>query len=172
MKKQLCGILVATQLIGAWFAGAQTDIRPSTKGQSSVIHANIAPVLALSTTNPVIAVYPRSLDFAAVPVGKTEMRSFRVQNVGVGTLKGAAKGSAPFSVVGGSPFVLGTSQSQVITVQYAPTAAGLDITVIRLTGGSGASITVAGSGVPAPRATPTPRARPVPPQNLRLVAGR
>jgi hypothetical protein len=93
-----------------------------------------------------------------------------VQNVGVGKLTGAAEVSAPFRIVGGSPYDLQTSQSQVITVQYVPTATGMNMSVVRLTGeGAGAaSITVAGSAVPAPRSAPT---RPARPQNLRLLAG-
>jgi hypothetical protein len=168
MKKGLGGILVATQLMGAWFAVAQTSIHPTTKHKSSANQINSSPVAAVSTsrTQPAIAVSPRSLDFASVMVGGTSHLTFTVQNVGVGILAGVAKISGPFSIVGGSPYVLGSSQSQVITVQYVPKATGMNITVVRLTGGGGASITVAGSAVPAPRPAPAP------PQSLRLLAGR
>ena len=168
MKKGLCGIFVATQLMGAWLTVAQTNTHPTTRQQSSTIQVNSSPVAAASTgrTKPTIAVSPRSLDFASVAVGGASHVTFTVQNVGVGILTGAAKVSAPFSILGGSPYALGSSQSQVITVQYAPMTTGMNITVVRLTGGGGAAITVAGSAVPAPPAAPAP------PQTLRLLAGR
>ena len=168
MNKGLCGILVATQLMGAWPAVAQTNTPTTTKRQSSAFHVNSSPVAAVTTgrTNPAIAVSPRSLDFASVPVGGTGNLAFTVQNVGVGILTGAAKVSAPFSIVGDCSYALKSSQCQVITVQYEPKATGMNITVVLLTGGGGASITVAGLAVP------TPPAAPAPPQNLRLVARR
>ena len=174
VEKRLCAILVATQLMGAWFAVAQTSIHPTTKNKSSANQVNTSPVAAVSTarTQPAIAVSPRSLDFASVAVGRTRNLSFTVQNVGVGILTGAAKVSAPFSIVGGSPYVLGSSQSQVITLEFAPKSAGMNIAVIRLTGGGGANVTVAGLAVLAPRAAPVPPAAPTSTLNLRFVAGR
>lgn len=167
-KKGICAILSAAQLMGAGLAVAQTNTHPATEHQSSAIQANASPVAAASagSANPAIAVSPRGLDFASVAVGETSKLTVTVQNVGKGILTGAAKVSAPFSIVQGSPYALESPQSQVITVQYAPNATGMNITVVRLTGGGGASITVAGSAVPAPRAAPAP------PLNLRLVAGR
>lgn len=171
MKKGLCGILIAAQSMGTWLTVAQTDTRSPNQSEPSAIEVNVAPVrVSTGSTNSSVAVYPRSLDFPPVGVGGSSTRSFTVQNVGVGTLTGTARGSGPFRVVGGSPYVVGRLQSHVITVQYAPKAAGLDVSVIRLTGGSIASITVAGSAVPAP-ASPTPPARPTPPSGLRLLAG-
>jgi hypothetical protein len=168
MKKGLCGLLVATQLMGAWFAFAQTDTRPAPKRQSSIIQANTTPVTAVGTgrTNPAIGVSPRNLDFASVAVGETSSLTLTVRNVGADVITGEAKVSTPFSILGGSPYVLRNSQSLAITVQYAPKATGMNIAVVRLTGGGGASVTVAGAAVPAPPAAPAP------PQNLRLVAGR
>jgi hypothetical protein len=168
MKKGLCDLLVATQLMGAWFAVAQTNTHPTTKQQSSAMQGNTRLVASVSTgrTNSAIAVSPRGLDFASVVVGGISRLTFTVHNAGVGILTGAAKVSAPFSIVGGSPYALDNSQSQVITVQYAPQTTGMNITVVRLTGGGGASITVAGSAIPAPPAAPAS------PQNLRLIAGR
>ena len=169
MKKRLCGILVVTQLMGVWHAVAEANA-PTTKKQPCAIQADTSPLATANTgctsTNPAIAVSPRSLDFASVAVGRTRNLTFTVQNVGVGSLTGAAEVAAPFRIVGGSPYVLQNSQSQVITVQYLPKATGMNLTVVRLTGGGAASVTVTGSAFPAPRATPPP------PQNLRLLAGR
>ena len=168
MKSPLCGILVATQLMGVWLAGAQTNIHRTTEQKPSAIQAKPSRAVAVSTgrANPIIAVFPRSLDFGSVTIGRTSILTFTVQNMGSGILAGAAKVSAPFSIVGGSPYTIGSSQSQGITVQYLPKATGLNMTVVLLTGGGGASLTVAGSAVAARPA------RPAAPSNLRLLAGR
>ena len=144
MKKRICGILVATQLMGMWLAAA----------------AGTGPA------NAAIAVSQRTLDFAPIGVGKSRNLSFTVQNVGAGILTGEAKVSGPFSVVGGSPYVLGSSQSQVITVKYLPKAAGMTVTGVILTGGGGARVTVAGSAFPDRSGAPAP------PTNLRVLARR
>lgn len=113
-------------------------------------------------TNSVIAVSPSSLDLGSITVGGTGNLTFTVQNVGGGILTGAATASAPFSIVTGSPYVLRSSQNQVITVQYVPTVTGTNSTVVHLTGGGGTSIIVAGAGSTA--------LAPSPPGNLRVVA--
>ena len=166
--RQVCDILVAAQLMQAWLAVAQTNPHPALQQRSSAIQVNTIPVAAVVTgrTTPAIAVSPRSLDFASVVVGETSNLTFTVRNVGGGILTGAAKVSAPFRVVRGSPYVLANSQSQAITLQFGPKAAGMNITVVHLTGGGGASVTVAGSALPAARTAPAP------PQGLRLLAGR
>ena len=170
MKTGLCRILVATQCLGGWLAVAQTNTCPLTSGRSSANQANAGRAASVSTgrTNPAIAVSPRSLDFGSVLVGRASTLSFTVQNLGGSILTGAARVSAPFSVVGGSPYVLRSSQSQVITVQYVPKATGMNMTVVSLTGGGGASLTVAGSG--ARVRVPVRPAAPAPPQNLRFIA--
>jgi hypothetical protein len=168
LRKGLGAVLVATQLMGAGFALAQTNVQPARTRQGWAIQANASPVAAASTSraSPVISISPRNLDFAPVALGRSSNLAFTVQNVGAGTLTGAARVSAPFRIVGGTPYVLESSQSQVITVQYLPQATGMNVAVIRLTGGGGASIIVSGSAVPAP---PAPPARP---PNLRFVARR
>ena len=173
MTRNLFGILVAAYWMGAWFAVAQTNTHPSTRPQSSAIRVNSSSVAAVGTgrTNPAIAVSPHSLDFASVAVGESSSLSFTVENVGAAILTGAAKVSAPFRIIGGSPYVLGSSQSQVISVQYVPKVTGMNMTVVRLTGGGGANITVVGSAVRTAPPAPTPPTLPAPPQHLRLVAG-
>ena len=174
LNKGLCGILVAAQLLGGWLAVAQTTAHSTARQRPSAMRLNTAPtaVAATSRTDPAIAVSPRILDFLSVPVGSARNLSFTVQNVGGGILAGAAKASGPFAIVGGSPYVLGGSQSQVITVQYLPRTSGMDMAVIRLMGGAGASITVAGSAVPTRPTAPASPTAPGPPLNLRMVAGR
>lgn len=167
MIKGLCGILVATQLMGAWLAVAQTNTHPTTKEQSLAIRVNTSPVAAVSTgrTKPAIAVSPCRLDFGSVLVGRASNLTLTLQNLGGGILNGTAKVSTPFSIIAGGNYSLGSNQAQVIKVQYVPVATGMNITVVRLTGGSGTKITVAGLAVPASPAVP---ARP---QGPSLVAG-
>jgi hypothetical protein len=179
-KTGLWGILLATQSMGAWFAVAQPDACSAPKQQSSAVPTNTKPVAAISPSRraPTIAVSPRNLDFGPVAVGETKTLTLTVQNVGGGILSGAARVSAPFALAGGSPYVLGSSQSQVITVRYVPRVTGLNMTVLLLTGGGGASMTVAGSAVlappaaPARPATPSRPTAPASPQNLRQIAVR
>ncbi len=154
--------------MGACLAGAQTNAHPAAARESAAVQVNASRAAAVNTgrTNPAIKVSARSLDFGSVAIGRASTLTFTVRNMGSAILAGAAKVSAPFSIVGGSPYVLGSAQSQEITVQYLPTATGLNMTVVSLTGGGGASLTVAGSAVAAPRV------RPAAPSNLRLLAAR
>ena len=101
MEKRLCGILVATQLMAAWFAVAQTNTHPATEQHLPAIHVNARPLATASTgvTGPAIAISARNLDFARIVVGGTSTLSLTVKNAGGGTITGEAKVSAPFSVV-------------------------------------------------------------------------
>jgi len=165
MKRAVYTTLVATELMGAWLAVAQTSTNSPTTPQRPGIQANL-PVAALKTRGekPVILVSTNTLDFGSGAVGETRNLTVTVQNVGGGILSGAATVAAPFSIVAGDTYSLSSNESQVIIVQYAPKEPGMNMTVVRLAGGGGASITVAGSAVPAPPAAPAP------PANLRIVA--
>jgi hypothetical protein len=90
--------------------------------------------------------------------------SFTVEAVGTDLLSGAANVSTPFNVLAGSPYVLRHPRSQVITIQFAPKSMGMHMTVVHLTGGDGATVTVVGSGVPRRHRSPDEA-------NLRLIAG-
>ncbi len=180
MRKQaLCGILVATQLTGVWSAVAQPDTPRAARPRlpAPAINRSLAAAVWAYRTNPAVVVSPRSLEFAPVAVGGTGKLVFTVRNTGGSTLAGVARASAPFSVAGGGSYILRSSQSQAITVEYAPKAAGMNVGVVHLTGGGGASVTVAGSAfwaAPAsrpPPAAPAPPSAPVPPQNRSLLAG-
>ncbi len=175
MTKRLYGILLGTQLLGTSIAVAQQDIRPVPNPQRSGIQLRAAAGttgLGKSGTNAAIAIAPRILDFGAIAIGNSKRLSFSVQNAGVGILSGAANVSAPFNIVGGSPYQVSNSQTQTITVQYAPKSMGIYIAVVHLTGGGGASITVMGSAAPGSPKAPTRRRAPASPKNLRLIAGR
>jgi hypothetical protein len=94
-----------------------------------------------------------------------------VQNAGASAVTGTANISPPFTILRGSPLVLKPAQTQVITVQYAPKAAGMHMTVVHLSGADGASVTVMGSAAQRVPTAPAGRPRaPTQPQGLRLIA--
>lgn len=170
IKRLSCGILTFVQLAGPWVAVAQTSIGLGAAHQVPTAPANInqASVPGDDGASPAITISARNLDFGAVPVGSNNDLSFVVKNVGDGTLTGTANVSPPFSIIGSGAFVLRPGQTQVITVQYAPTSTGMHMTVVHLTG---ASVTVTGSA--DPRKAPARRHRaPVQPAGQRLLARR
>ena len=144
MNKLSWSILAAVQLAWTWMAVAQTSTGTGSDRQSPVNHANInqAAVPDDDSTRPAISISARNLDFGAVPLGSNNELSFKIQNVGATSLTGTANVLPPFSILAGGAFVLEPTQTQVITVQYAPKSMGMHMTVIRLTG---ASVTVMGS---------------------------
>jgi len=168
MNRFSCVILV--QLAGLWSAVAQTDTSPGDGRQVPVPAANMnqASVAGHDGTSPAITISARNLDFGAVLVDSNNELSFVIQNTGDSTLTGTAQVSPPFRIIGGNTFVLKPAQTQLVTVQYAPTSTGMHMTVVRLTG---ASVTVMGSA--APRRAPARRHRgPAQPEGLRLLARR
>jgi len=169
MSPASCAILVAILLMWSWCAVAQSG-----PGRGTARHAAVILTNQPSLTNgrsPAIKVSARTLDFGSVPVGSSKKLSFTVENVGARIVKGTVAVSPPFSILGGSPRVLARAQSQVITVEYAPTAIGMHMTAVRFAGADGATVTVTGSATqPLP---PAPARRPSPPLErpvLRLIA--
>ena len=96
---------------------------------------------------PAIAVTPASRDFGTVTVGASADRTFAVQNVGTGTLTGAAKTAAPFSIVSGGTYSLAAGQTQTVTVRFSPTSADTFVGDVTFTGGDNPSRSVRGVGV-------------------------
>lgn len=96
------------------------------------------------STNPVIALSRSSLDFGSVPAGSNAELTLTVQNIGAGLLAGAATTAAPFSIVSGSSYSLGSNQTQVVRVRYSPVNSGAQSGVLTCTGGGGAIATLNG----------------------------
>jgi hypothetical protein len=95
-------------------------------------------------TNAAIQVSPSTLAFGSLLTNTAATNFFIVQNAGGGTLSGTASVPAPFYIVGGGAYTLGSNQSQTVTVRYS--ASGLnDSQVVTFTGGDGATATVSGS---------------------------
>src|SRR5580765_2207749 len=107
---------------------------------------------------PVIAVTPASRDFGTVAVGASADMSFAVQNVGTGTLTGAAKTAAPFSIVSGGTYSLAAGQTQAVTVRFSPTSAATFVGDVTFTGGDNPSPSVRGVGAAANVAPDPPSA--------------
>ncbi len=107
-----------------------------------------------SSTNPSVQLTPTSLDFGVVYVGTTNNLTFSLRNSGGGTLSGSATATAPFQVVAGSTYSLGSNQSQTITVRYVPQAAAVHGSSVTLSGNVSATLAVSGQAVtqPAPSA--------------------
>jgi hypothetical protein len=102
---------------------------------------------SVQSTNPLIAITPATLNFGSVVTNTTRDLTITVQNVGGGSLSGSASVTAPFSIVSGGNYTLGSNQSQVVTVRYSPIALGSASQSVNFTGGGGttASLTAVGS---------------------------
>jgi hypothetical protein len=100
---------------------------------------------------PAISISPSSQDFGTVAIGATNDMTITVQNVGGGTLEGAANVSAPFSIVNGSTYSLGSGASRPITIRFAPTSVGTSTKTVTFSNVEIANVyaTVSGSGVGA-----------------------
>lgn len=96
------------------------------------------------TPIPVIQAYPGSLNFVYVPVGSAKDLPLTVKNAGGGTLTGNVTASAPFSIVSGGSYSLGSGQTQAVKVRYQPTTPGPHIGTVVFTGGNGVTVPVTG----------------------------
>jgi hypothetical protein len=108
----------------------------------------LAVTVDLASVAPVLSVTPASLNFGSVIVNTTMEMTFTVRNIGGGTLTGTAAASgAPFSVVAGSPFMLGAGASQTVTVRFSPTAGNTFTSNVNFTSDAGTpSRSVTGQG--------------------------
>ena len=88
---------------------------------------------------------PGNIVYGTVLTGTSVTNSIMVQNVGVGTLSGTASVGAPFSIVSGGSYSLGSNQSQTVLVVFSPTVASNYSQTVTLTGGGGTNAIVSGS---------------------------
>jgi len=96
---------------------------------------------------PVISVTPASWDFGSVDVGSYADLGFTVENTGGGTLTGEASVPAPFNIISGGSYSLGSSQTQIVTVRFSPPDGQSYSEDVTFTGGGGATRPVTGEGV-------------------------
>jgi hypothetical protein len=98
----------------------------------------------------VIQVMPPSQGYGTILIGTSKTNSFTVQNVGSGTLSGTASVGAPFSILSGGSYNLGSNQSQTVTMLFSPSGAGNYSQNVTFTGGGGTNAVVSGSATNAP----------------------
>jgi hypothetical protein len=108
-------------------------------------HPLVSGIAQGPATNALISVSPGMLNYGSQASGTSSNQTFTVQNIGGGTLSGTASVSAPFSIVSGASYNLGSNQAQSVTVRFSPANSGTYQQVVTLTGGGGASVTVGGS---------------------------
>ena len=84
-------------------------------------------------------------------VGTSKETTFRVTNIGGGTLTGQASIASPFSVVGDAQYSLSPGQSATIAVRFSPIAEVDYQASLSFSGGGGASRAVFGTGVTSKR---------------------
>lgn len=96
-------------------------------------------------SEPMIGVSPSALNFSSTQVGTSKDLLVTVRNEGGGTLSGSAAVAAPFQVVSGGSYTLGSNQAQTVTIRYSPTVAGNDNRNITFSGGGGAIVVASGS---------------------------
>jgi len=126
-------------------------------GMSVVVSGNATNAPAPS---PVLQVTPGSLAFGAVLVGKSITNSLVVANRGGGTLAGTANATAPFSILSGGTYSLGSNQSQTVSVVFTPPTATSYSQNVAFTGGTGTNVVVSGSATNAPAPSPALQATP------------
>jgi hypothetical protein len=113
-----------------------------------------ASVAGAAYPPPAIAVTPTSLDFRYLLVDGTRDLSLYVTNTGGGRLIGSATATAPYSILSGADYDLGTKQGQTVVVRYNPTSAGTNLSQVLLSGGGGASVSLRGVAVESGVNTP------------------
>ena len=101
-----------------------------------------------SRSGPVVSVSPITLRFGSVPVNTSRDLTLTVQNIGIGTLAGVAKVSAPFSIVSGGTYNLGANQSQSVIIRWSPVTTGSNWQSFTFTGGGGAIAEATGISTP------------------------
>jgi len=132
-------------------ADYKSDIEESSENNNIRVYG---PFYVSPEVVPELSVTPASLPFGTVKVGITENLSFKVENVGGGTLIGRAYGlpsSSSFSFfTADTGYRLGTNQTKTITVSFAPTSADNFSGTVNFSGGDGASRGVSGTGQASP----------------------
>ncbi len=109
---------------------------------------------------PEILLSPSSHDYGTVTVDSSDSRLFSIENIGGGTLTGAASissGAGQYSITsGGGSFNLTSGQIRTVSVRFTPTASGIQPGTFRVTHngsnlGSPIEANLTGSGIVQPQ---------------------
>ena len=96
------------------------------------------------SNSPTISISSTSLSFGMVLTNASTNQAIIVQNTGGGTLAGSASVPAPFQIISGGNYNLGSNQTQTVTIGFNPTTTGSFNQAVTFTGGNGASANVSG----------------------------
>ena len=99
-----------------------------------------------SSNNPVISISSTSINFGMVLTNTSTNQVIIVQNTGSGPLTGSTSVSAPFQIVSGGNYNLGSNQTQTVTIGFNPTTTGAftQTVIFTVTNGNSASANVTG----------------------------
>ncbi len=90
-------------------------------------------------------------DFGDLELGTASTLSFKVLNVGVDVLEGAATLTGSDEVtLSDADYLLGPNETAVVTASFAPTSAGTASARLVFSGGGGETLTLRGSGMELP----------------------
>jgi hypothetical protein len=99
-----------------------------------------------TSTNSALYVSVPEVDFGFAEIGAVTSVTITVQNRGGATLSGTASADAPFSIVSGGSYSLGTADTQAVVVAFSPTTTSVQTGLLSLTDGGGASVELKGCG--------------------------
>jgi PKD repeat protein len=128
------------------FAPSATGSRTCTIDPGSDICANVSCTgIGLG---PECSVRPTSLDFGTVGVGRSEERTFTIQNTAGGLLEGRVNESCPdYRIVsGGGDYSLGPGGTRSVTVRFEPSSLGIKDCTIDLGNSRCADVDCTGIG--------------------------
>ena len=99
------------------------------------------------SNSPAISISSSNLDFGMVLTNTGTNLGIIIQNTGSGTLIGSASVPAPFRIISGGNYSLGSNQTQTVTIGFNPTATGAftQTVMFMVTNGGGASAGVTGA---------------------------
>src|SRR5262245_59156748 len=109
--------------------------------------------VASAVSRAEFAVSTASLSFGTVTLGSFAEQTLTVSNTSGETISGTVSVSAPFSVVSGTPFSLGSSQ--VVRVRFTPTTVTTESKTLTFTAaGTTLRVILTGTGAAAPTSAP------------------
>jgi Abnormal spindle-like microcephaly-assoc'd, ASPM-SPD-2-Hydin len=150
-------VLVAAGASSATFTATATSVTTATTVTLTATSANSSQAFALQLGASVstLAVSTTTLSFGNVGVNSTAVQSLVLSSTGTTyvTVSAATVSGSGFSASGATfPLTLSPGQTATLTVQFAPTAAGVDAGSLTLTSnsstGTSTVIGLSGTGVP------------------------
>jgi len=105
-------------------------------------------IVNYTVPSPIMTISQSSLTFGDVREGSSKDMNFSVSNIGVATLTGSVSGlSSPFSCVSNCNFSIEPSQSENVTLRFAPTSQGsFSDTAVFTSNGGNLNRSVSGNG--------------------------